>query len=77
MVGKLFKENKKKFEAQGLKHEFFGKNGNQWTYKGADLCVGIGRHNKKCDNKTYSVLVKIKMEVVFIKLMLSLKQQKI
>ena len=45
------KKNKKKFEAQGLKHEFFGKNGNQWTYKGADLCVGIGRHNKKCDNK--------------------------
>ena len=45
------KKNRKKFEAQGLRHELFGKKGNQWTYKGADLCVGIGTHNKKCDHE--------------------------
>ena len=45
------RKNRKKFEAHGLRHELFGKKGNQWTYKGSELCVGIGTHNKKCDNK--------------------------
>ena len=48
------KKRKGDFEKNGLQYDLFGQKNGEWTYKGANLCVGKGTHNKKCDtNKLY------------------------
>ena len=44
------KKRKDQFKNNGLQYDLFGQKDGEWTYKGANLCVGYGGHNKKCDS---------------------------